>query len=310
MPRIRDHHALIFGLKARNLLREAEAGGRLDACFMHTQRMAHFAVDIMRRLPTFLSIDATPIELNAIYSRRAERAGMYSGIRDAVHRRTYRAARGILTMSETVAASLVSTYCVNREKVLVLWPGVDTDKWRPSHVRSTDGECRILFVGYDFQRKGGDLLLRWVRETRRRDFRFDVVTNHPVESIPRMTVHTNLGPNQSGLVELVQQAQVLVLPTRADTNSWVIAEAKAAGTPAISTRVGAIPELIRDGIDGWLIPPNDYSALAARLDTVLDNRVGLSEFSRRAREDALIRFDASANAAKLVNFIEQRIGRK
>jgi glycosyltransferase involved in cell wall biosynthesis len=311
LPRVRDKHALIFGLKARKLLKEAEASGRLDACFMHTQRMAHFAVDLMHRLPTFLSIDATPIELDAIYNPlmgvHSARGSVYWRIRDAIHRRTYRAARGIVTMSETVAASLVSAYRVNREEVLVLWPGVDTDKWRPSPVQSANQECRILFVGYDFQRKGGDLLLRWAKETGRRDFRLDVVTDHPLESVPRMTVHTHFAPNQPGLVELVQQAHLLVLPTRADLSPWVIAEAKAAGTPVISTQVGAIPELIRDGVDGWLIPPNDYNALVERLDDIVDDRARLSEFSRRAREDALQRFNASANAAKLVQFIEERI---
>jgi glycosyltransferase involved in cell wall biosynthesis len=314
IPRVRDKHALVFGLKARKLLREAEADGRLDGCFMHTQRMAHFAVDLMHRLPTFLSIDATPIELEAVYSPimggRPRRRGVYWGFRDAIHRRTYRAARGIITMSETVAASLVSAYRVNREDVLVLWPGVDTEKWRPAVARSPDEQLRILFVGYDFIRKGGDLLLRWVKERGQRDFQVDVVTGHPLEPLPRMTVHADFGPNQPGLVELVQQAHVLVLPTRADMSPWVIAEAKAAGTPVISTQVGAIPELIRDGIDGWLVAPNDYGALADRLDAIVEDRGRLREFSLRAREDAVIRFNALANAAKLVTFMEKRIGAK
>jgi glycosyltransferase involved in cell wall biosynthesis len=136
------------------------------------------------------------------------------------------------------------------------------------------------------------------------------VAGHLDQSVPRVAVHTNFAPNHPGLIQLVQQADVLVLPTRADLSPWVIAEAKAAGTPVISTRVGAIPELIRDGIDGWLIPANDYEALAKRLDAILDDRVGLKKFGLRAREDALVRFDVSANAVKLIKFMEERIRAK
>src|SRR3954469_14541932 len=52
IPRLRDKHALTFGLKARRLLREAKAKGEFGACLMHTQRMAHLAVDRMRQVPT------------------------------------------------------------------------------------------------------------------------------------------------------------------------------------------------------------------------------------------------------------------
>jgi glycosyltransferase involved in cell wall biosynthesis len=311
LPRIRDQHALIFGLKARRLLRDGAAGGKLDAYFMHTQRMAHFAVDRMRQVPTFLSIDATPYELDAFYrginNLPSQRGSTYWKLRDAIHRRTYAAARGIVTMSNAVATTLTSIYGVHPDNVLVLWPGVDTDTWCPHAVRAPGEECRILFVGADFERKGGKMLLQWAKSTPRNDFKLDIVTEQAIEPVPRVRVHTKFTPNQPGLVSLVQNADLLVLPTQADMSPWVISEAKAAGCAVISTQVGAIPELVRDGIDGWITKPGDYAAFAERLDAALNDRTKLVEFGRRARADAVIRFDAGKNAQKLIQFMRARI---
>jgi len=98
-----------------------------------------------------------------------------------------------------------------------------------------------------------------------------------------------------------------VLPTRADMSPWVIPEAKAAGTAVISTHVGAIPELVRDGVDGWLVNPDDYTSFAQRLDEALRHRKKLFEFGRRAREDAVERFNSVTNARKLVQYMVGRI---
>lgn len=311
MPRIRDKHALIFGLKVRKALKEAEKRGRLDACFMHTQRMAHLAVDRMRHIPTFISIDATPGELDQTYrglaGLKSERGSWYWGIRDSIHRRTYAAARGMISMSSTVANSLSRVYGVAPADVLVMLPSVDTTKWQPAERNTNGGPCRILFVGGDFERKGGDLLLRWAKETRQRDVRIDIVTSQPPEPTPGVTVHTNFKPNEPGLMDLMQQAHLLVLPTRADMSPWVVAEAKAAGTAVLSTTVGGIPELVRDGVDGWLVPPNDYARFSEQLDAAVADQEQLVAFGRRAREDAVERLDAAVTARRLLQFMRARL---
>lgn len=312
IPQLRHKHGLTFGLKARKLLREAQAKGEFAACLMHTQRMAHLAVDRMRKVPTFLSIDATPIELDKFYrgglsGLPSARDTLYWRFRDAIHRRTYAAARGIITMSNAVSSSLSSNYGVSPADVLVLWPGVDVEKFSPLEAVTLDDECRILFVGAEFERKGGKLLLQWVKETARRDFHVDIVTKEHVDPQPRVTVHSSFAPNQPGLIDLIRRADLLVLPTRADMSPWVIAEAKAAGTAVISTHVGAIPELVRDGVDGWLVDPDDYASFAGRLEEVLADRQKLADFGRRAREDAVERFNSVTNARKMVEFMTRRI---
>jgi glycosyltransferase involved in cell wall biosynthesis len=309
-PHLRDKHALIFGLKARKLLREAEIEGKVDAYYLHTQRMAHLMVDRMRKVPTFLSIDATPAQLDhylELEGADSQRGSVYWKLRDAIHRRTYGAAQGIITTSSEVASTLVRVYGVNAQDVLVLWPSVDTDTWSPPANHSEDGPRRVLFVGADFERKGGDLLLRWVCETKRRDIQLDIVTKQQIEPRPGVTVHTGFVPNDPGLVELARQADLFVLPSRADVSPWAISEAKAAGTAVVSTRVGVISELVREDVDGWLVPANDYAALSERLESALADRERLTQFGVRAREDAVARLDQLSNARRLLEFMRVRL---
>jgi len=67
----------------------------------------------------------------------------------------------------------------------------------------------------------------------------------------------------------------------------VIAEAMASGTPPVAYAVGAIPNLIEDGVNGFLVPPGDIDLLAQRIRTLVLNPELARTFGERAREKAL-----------------------
>jgi glycosyltransferase involved in cell wall biosynthesis len=309
VPRLRDKHALVLGLSARRGLRRAQRDGTIDVALMHTQRMAHLLVGWMRRTPTFLSIDGTPLLLDryrAAGSGAANKTGgRYAVIRDAVHRRTYLAARGVICMSELVRRTIVDEYRVPSERTLVLLPGVDVERWRPSERRTADGVVRLLFIGGDFDRKGGPLLVRWARENPHLPCIVDIVTERAVSVPANVRVHLGLKPNDPRLQQLMSNADLFVLPTLADMSPWVVAEAKASGTPVLTTSVGALPEMVRDGHDGWLLEPGDYSALERKLHTLIADPAMLGEFGARARADAVLRLNAAQNAAQLLDFMRK-----
>jgi glycosyltransferase involved in cell wall biosynthesis len=306
IPRLRDQHMLMLALSARRGLRRAAQDGPLDAVLLHTQRAAHLNVDWMRRTPTFLSIDSTPATLEqyrALEGRASQVGTRYWALRDAIHRRTYRAARGIVCMSEIVRAAIVEQYRVPLENTLVLLPGVDLDYWSPPSQDHAEQPVRILFVGGDFARKGGPLLARWAAKPGKVDYVLDLVTEHPVEVPSHVRVHTGLKPNDAMLRELVRRADLFVLPSLADLSPWSVAEAKATGTAVIASAVGALPEMVRDGIDGWLVQPGDFPDLSRRLDAAITSRQRLLELGARAREDAELRFCARRNASQLLDFM-------
>ncbi len=90
-----------------------------------------------------------------------------------------------------------------------------------------------------------------------------------------------LGP-VTGLskLELFQSALIYILPSYGENLPFALLEAMAVGLPVITTPVGAIPEIVKDGVNGFLIQPGDYQVLAGRINQLLDDqslRVAMSK---------------------------------
>lgn len=89
---------------------------------------------------------------------------------------------------------------------------------------------------------------------------------------------------QADLAQRMGQARVFVLPTYSEGLPRVVIEAMAAGLPVVATAASGIPEVIEDGVTGFLVPPGDEAALAQRLRWVLDNPEKAEEVGCRARD--------------------------
>lgn len=81
----------------------------------------------------------------------------------------------------------------------------------------------------------------------------------------------------------MRRARVVVLPSLSEGLGRVVIEAMAAGTPVIGSRVGGIPDLITDGVTGFLVPPGDETVLAGRLRRLLADAGAARAMGARAR---------------------------
>jgi glycosyltransferase involved in cell wall biosynthesis len=88
---------------------------------------------------------------------------------------------------------------------------------------------------------------------------------------------------QSELAKRMAKASVLVLPSKSEGLGRVVIEAMATGTPVIGSRVGGIPELVEDGVNGFLVTPGDESALAEKMRWLLENTDEARAMGRRGR---------------------------
>lgn len=212
--------------------------------------------------------------------------------------------------------SLIHDHGISAEKIHVVNIGVDLELWPyiPKEPQP-DAPPRILFVGGDFERKGGSLLLDLFARHFADVASLDLVTREAPTDLPRnVTVYTDMKPNDPRLRTLYAEADLFVLPTRADMSSYAGIEAMATGRPVISSNVGGIPDLICEGQSGFLVEPRDGTALRDRIQRLItdpDLRRHMGEAGRKRVESDL---NAETGAKRILAIIKafvdaQRRGR-
>ncbi len=167
--------------------------------------------------------------------------------------------------SSWAAQSAIADYHVelNRVHVVRSGPNFDTPPARSiSEGRKKTDRCVLLFMGVDWQRKGGDIAFETLLklEAMGIDAELIVCGCTPPASLvhEKMTVIPFLNKNNEQeyekLCQLFITSTFLLLPTRADCTPNVIGEANAYGLPVITTRINGIPEMVKDGENGYMLP--------------------------------------------------------
>jgi glycosyltransferase involved in cell wall biosynthesis len=144
---------------------------------------------------------------------------------------------------------------------------------------------RLLFVGRPEPAKGLRHLLAALTEVA--GATLDIVgSSAPAGSSAdsRVRWHGEVR-DRAALLALYDQAKALVLPSRSEGMPTVVLEAMARGVPVVATRVGAVPDLVKNGSTGWLVEPGDRRALVEALRDV----VALSPQAWEARSRAALR---------------------
>ncbi len=91
-----------------------------------------------------------------------------------------------------------------------------------------------------------------------------------------------------------------VVPSRWYENQpLTVLESLGAGVPVIASSLGGLPEIVRDGIDGWVVPPDDPAALAAAIDEVASDPAAARARGLAGRERVLREFSVEAHLARI-----------
>jgi starch synthase len=189
--------------------------------------------------------------------------------------RAFQHAKHIFTRSEFVRKDIVEFYGISKEKVSAVGGGVNFDPFPFPKSPHPGKSPMFFFVGSEFMRKGGDLLLRafaFVRE-RYPNACLRILTR---DSIPAYLPLENVEIipyvwNRLKISCFYEEADVFVHPAREETWGDVLLEAAAYGVPSIGVSGGAMDEIIKNGETGILIPPEDVEALANAMIVLLKN---------------------------------------
>ena len=98
---------------------------------------------------------------------------------------------------------------------------------------------------------------------------------------------------QNQVQDLLNCADVMLLPSDLESFGLAALEAMACGVPAVCSRVGGLPEVLRDGVEGFLVEPRDVEGMAARALEILSSPERHAEMSRAARQRAISNFCSS-----------------
>jgi glycosyltransferase involved in cell wall biosynthesis len=288
-------------------VRDGLRGAGLDAILFHTQKPAVFQWDLLARTPTVLSLDVTPRqydELGAHYDHTPDADNSIARFKHWLNRRTFAYARLIVVWSNWVKGSLVADYGIPADRVRVIPPGVDLTLWTPPE-RTTRQLPRILFVGGDFERKGGTLLMDWFRQHGRGRCELDIVTRAQLAPEPGVRVHRGIVGNSREARQMFAAADIFILPSLGECFGIASVEAMAAGLPVVATLVGGSADIVDHGETGFLIPPNDTAALGSALDSLLGDPSLRKSMGQRGRQKAEQRFDGAHNARALLGLLRE-----
>jgi glycosyltransferase involved in cell wall biosynthesis len=271
------------------------------------------ALDWVRRVPTVVSLDATPLQYDAMgapYGHSTGPSGL-ERLKWHLNRVVFRSAARLVTWSDWARRGLVQGYEVEAERVDVIPPGTHVSIWSPPPAREgRTGPVRVLFVGGDAPRKGGLLLLEAVRLLQHElPLEVDIVTQTALDPAPGVRIHRDVQANSDTLRRLYHDADVFCLPTEGDCLPLVLAEAASSGLPAISTALTAIPEIVRHGETGLLVPPRDSVALLDALRRLVTDRDLRLRMGRRAAALAAEEHDAGRNAIRVLEVIKRAVRR-
>jgi starch synthase len=255
------------------------------------------------------------------------------------------AADAVVAVSEAMRADVLRTYpTIHPDRVEVIHNGIDPDEYAPDHGMETldrygvDADVPlVLFVGRNTRQKGIMHLLQaahWIDPAAQ----LVLVAGAPdteeigrevaeaVERVGRtrerlLWIEKTLPRDE--LVQLFTHATVFVCPSIYEPLGIVNLEAMACETPVVATRTGGIPEVVEDGVTGYLVPfepvddassePRDPERfaedIAALVNRVLEDPQRAREMGQAARQRVLERFTWAAVAERTVTLYQRTLER-
>ncbi len=282
-----------YSLALASRMAEVAEGYGLDLLHVHyaiphsiSALLAQQMMQPRRRLPFITTLHGTDITLVGV-----DRS-YYPITKFSIER-----SDGVTSISEDLRRHTVEVFAIERD-IRVIHNFVNCDLYHPSPARSGT-EKRLVHISNFRPVKRVLDCIRIAAEVRR-----DVPEAHlymigdgperdPAQRLVRdlgLDRHVTFLGKQNHVERLLPDMHVLLLPSEMESFGLAALEAMACGVPPVATRVGGVPELIRNGVDGYLEPVGDIAALARRAVSLLTDTALFDRMAHAACETALNRF--------------------
>jgi len=232
-------------------------------------------------IPHFLYTDSTVLA-NKWYPdislKKVLKSKKWMGLEPSI----YQNATKNFTFSTNQSRSIIEQYGVVDEKVKCIYAGSNLST--NSLLTSTNNYTNknILFVGVNWERKGGDVLLAAFYELLKTipDATLTIVGCTPPINHPNISVLGRLPITE--VEQYYQNASVFCLPTKLEPFGIAFVEAMTRKLPIVSTQIGALPDMVTDNYNGFLHHYNDYIGISASLIILLNDAAKCKQFGEKS----------------------------
>lgn len=206
----------------------------------------------------------------------------------------------IIYSSEWTKQNTIDYYDIEPNKIHVVEFGANIPAPSDYKISIQTDTCNLVFIGKNWKKKGGDKVFMAYRKLKSKGLQCTLTIigstpQEPYDEIKDVTVIPFLDKSKpehlKRLCNILKEAHFLVLPTEFDAFGIVFCEASAYGVPSIAANVGGVSQPVRDGKNGFLLPPNataeDYAEKIKSVFSDKDGYIKLRESSRREYETRL-----------------------
>ena len=229
----------------------------------------------------------------------------------------FRGSRAIVANSREVAVYIMRHYLAPARRIHVVYNGIDVERFRPADRDGPMEPALIVNIGRLVEQKNQMLFLEAAALLTREGVsaRFVIVGDGPLKtSLQEQAQRLGIGDRLSFTGErrdvegILRGASLLWLTSRWEGLPNVVLEAMASGVPVIATDVGGTRELIRSGVDGFVVPSLDAAGFVRHARDLLANAAVQRQFAAAARARAL-EFSTARMVATLSQLYDEALGR-
>lgn len=234
-------------------------------------------------VPHFVYTDHTVLA-NLYYPGIDRRKVLYSRPWIELERTIYQNARVVFTRSTNITKSVVEQYEIPAEKVFCVYAGSNIEvKDNISYERDYRNK-HILFVGIEWLRKGGDDLIEAFKKILHKhpDAHLTIVGSSPELDLPNCEVVGRV-PHEE-VKKYYEQASIFCLPTKLEPFGIALLEAFSYQLPVVATNIGAVPDFVIHGKNGYLVQPGNVPELTQALLNLIDDPDKCRAFGKHGLE--------------------------
>ncbi len=220
----------------------------------------------------------------------------------------YDNAEKVFVWSTNIKQTLIEKYETPADKIELIYAGSNINGNFESPFNANKYSSKnILFVGVDWERKGGPQLVEAFNEVLRKipDAGLTIVGCSPKIDLPNCTVTGKLPPEKVG--KFFNEAAVFCMPTLCEPFGIAYIEAFRFKLPVIATNLGAVPDFVIEGKTGFKVEPYDTKQLSEKIIELIENPELCMELGKNGYDLTNEKYDWAVVAQKLKKFILQDI---